>query len=76
MLYKARNEAIKIYDDYSSMVSEAKAKATKGTGLKTRTPKQIPQIMPIDLAQVKKDNNSEGLLNQIRQIVYSLYQSK
>ena len=45
------------------MVSEAKAKATKGTGLKTRTPKQIPQIMPIDLAQVKKDNNSEGLLN-------------
>ena len=35
MLYKARNEAIKFYDDYSSMMSEAKSKskATKGTGL-------------------------------------------
>ena len=32
MLYKARNEAIKFYDDYSSM-SEPKAKATKGPGL-------------------------------------------
>ena len=27
MLYKARNEAIKFYGDYSSMMSEAKAKA-------------------------------------------------
>ena len=35
MFYKARNKAIKFYDDdYSSMMSEAKAKATKGTGLK------------------------------------------
>ena len=32
MLYKARSEAIKFYDDYSLMISEAKAKAktTKG----------------------------------------------
>ena len=28
------------------------------------------------LAQVKSGNNSEILLNEIRQIVYSLYQSK
>ena len=28
------------------------------------------------LAQAKADNNSESLLNEIRQIVYSLYQSK
>ena len=34
MLYKARNEAIKFFDDYSLMVSEVKNKATKGTGLK------------------------------------------
>ena len=27
MLYKARNEAIKFYDDYSLMMSEAKIKA-------------------------------------------------
>ena len=34
------------------------------------------QKLPIALAQVKVGNNSEGLLNEIRQIVYSLYQSK
>ena len=78
MLCKARREAIKFYDDYSSMMSEAKAKAktTKGTGLKILTPKQMLQRLPIALAQVKAGNNSESLLNEIRQIVYSLYQSK
>ena len=35
MLYKARNNVIKFYDDYSLMVSEAKHEVTKGTGLST-----------------------------------------
>ena len=43
MLYKARNEAIKFYDDYSLMMSEAKKKATKGTGLNILTPNQMLQ---------------------------------
>ena len=34
------------------------------------------QIFPTAPAQVKAGNNSESLLNEIRQIVYSLYQSK
>ena len=34
------------------------------------------QRLPIALAQVKAGNDSESLLNEIRQIVYSLYQSK
>ena len=34
------------------------------------------QRLPIALTQVKADNNSESLLNEIRQIVYSFYQSK
>ena len=34
------------------------------------------QRLPIALAQVKAGNNSKSLLNEIRQIVYSLYQSK
>ena len=34
------------------------------------------QRLPIALAQVKVGNNSESLLNEIRQIFYSLYQSK
>ena len=78
MLYKARNEAIKFYDDYSLIMSEAKtkAKAIKGTGLKILTPKQMLQSLPIALAQVKVGNNSESLLNEIRQIAYALYQSK
>ena len=76
MLYKTRNEAVKSYDDYSSTMSEASYRATKGTGLKTFTPKQMLQRLPIALAQVKAGNNSESLLNEIRQIVYSLYQSK
>ena len=36
----------------------------------------MPKRLPIALAQVKADNNSENLLNEIRQIVYSLYRSK
>ena len=32
--------------------------------------------LPIALAQVKAGNNSEKVLNEIRQIVYSLYQSQ
>ena len=75
-LYKARGEAIKFYDDYCLMMSEPKTKATKGTGLKILTPKQMLQRLPIALAQVKAGNNSESLLNEIRQIVYSLYQLK
>ena len=76
MLYKARNSAIEFFDDYSSMESNAKLKATKGTELKILVPKQILQRLPITLAQLKTGNNSENLLNEIRQIVYSLYQSK
>ena len=34
------------------------------------------QRLPIALAQVKAANNSERLLNEIIQLVYSLYQSK
>ena len=32
--------------------------------------------LPIALAQIKAGNNSENLLNEIRQIVYSLYRLK
>ena len=66
MLYKARNEVIKFFDDYSSMVSEEKIKATKGTGLKILIPKQMFQRLRIALAQVKAGNDSENLLNEIR----------
>ena len=34
------------------------------------------QRLPIALAQEKAGDNSENILNEIRQIVYSLYQAK
>ena len=34
------------------------------------------QGLPIVLAQVKAGNNSESLLNEIRETIYSLHQSK
>ena len=76
MVYKARNKVIEFFDDNFSMISEAKREVTKGTGLKIITPKQMLQRLSMAVAQVKAGNNSESLLNEIRQIVYSLYQSK
>ena len=54
----------------------AKQNETKGKGLKILTAEQMLQRLPIALAQVKAGNNSESLLNEIRQIVYFFYQSK
>ena len=78
ILYSARNNAIKSIEDYGSMILEAKklAKEQEGTGLKILTPYQMLKRLPIALAQIKAGNNSENLLNEIRQIVYSLYRSK
>ena len=45
-------------------------------GLRILTPKQMLQRLPIVLAQVKAGKTSENLLNEIRQIIYSLYQAK
>ena len=61
MLYKVRNNVIQFFDDCSSMVSETKLKATKGTGRKILTPKQMLQRLPIAVAQVKASNNSENV---------------
>ena len=72
-----KNNAIKFIEDYGSVILEAKRLAKQeGTRYKILTPKQMLQRLPIALAQIKADNNSESLLNEIIQIVYSLYQSK
>ena len=59
------------------MVFEARKLAIEqeGKGLKILTPNQMLK-RPMALAQIKAGNNSESLLNEIRQIVYYLYQSK
>ena len=76
-LYNSRQKIIDLLNDNSKIRSEAiyksKQNETEGKGLKILTPKQMLQRLPIALAQVKAGNNSESLLNEIRQIVYSLY---
>ena len=78
--YNSREEVINFFRDYIEMLSDAnynaKQNETKGKGLKILTPKQMLQRLPIALAQVKAGNNSESLLNEIRQIAYSLYHFK
>ena len=47
-----------------------------GGCLKVLTLNQMLSRLPISLAQLKSGNNSEKLKNEIRQLLYSLYQSK
>ena len=59
-----------------SKESQEDEESQEGKGLKILTPNQMLKRLPIALAQVKAGNNSESLLNEIRQIVHSLYRSK
>ena len=78
--YLSREEVINFFRDYVGMLSDAnynaKQNETSGKGLKILKPKQMLQRLPIALAQVKLDNNSENLLNEDRQIIYSLVSIK
>ena len=78
MFYNARKKAIRFIEDDGAMILEAKklAREQEYTGLKILTPNQMLKRLPIALAQIKAGNNSESLLNEIRQIDYSLYRSK
>ena len=48
----------------------------QGKGLKILTSNQMLSRLPISLVQLKAENNSEKLKNEIRQLLYSLYKSK
>ena len=69
-----------VLTEFKSGIFHRPEKSQKGEGvnepLKILTPNQMLKKLPIALAQVKAGNNSESLLNEIRQIVYSLYRSK
>ena len=76
-LYNSREEVFKMFNDYArNMSRNSYDSKQEGAGLKILTPKQMLQRFSKSLAQVKVGNNSQSLLNEIRQIVYSLYQSK
>ena len=48
-------------------------KPLQGKGLEKLTSKQIIHRLTKVLGQVKASNTSENLLNELRQIIYSLY---
>ena len=48
----------------------------EGQGIKILTPNQMLSRLPISLAQLETENNSNKLKNEIRQLLYSLYRSK
>ena len=65
-----------VFNAFKSGIFLKPEELKKGKGLKILLPKQMLQILSIALPQIKAGNNSDSLLNEIRQIVYSLYQSK
>ena len=68
-----REDIIAMFEDH---LKKTNIKGIKGTGVKILAPNQMRKRLPIALAQIKVGNNSKSLLNEIRQIVYSLYKSK
>ena len=66
-----------MFNNYAKNVSKSIHEAKhEGKGLKILTSNQMFKRLPIALAQIKAGNNSEILLNEIRQIIYYLYRSK
>ena len=53
---------------------EGDKEVKEGKGLKILTPKKLLTKLPLFLAQIKGGNNSYKLKNEIRQILYLLYQ--
>ena len=65
-----------MYNAFRSGIFHRLENLQEGEGRKILTLNQMLKRSPKALAQVKAGNNSESLLNEIRQIVYSLYRSK
>ena len=72
-LYDSRQKVVKMFNDYAKNMSRKIYDSKQGTGLKILTPNQMLKRLPIALAQIKAGNYSESLLNETRQIAYSLY---
>ena len=62
--------------DIVKRILELNSKNQLGLGLKILTSNQMLSRLPIFLAQLKAGSNSEKRKNEIRQLLYSLYQSK
>ena len=75
------NSRKKVINAFNSKIFPIKTKGTgylesKASSFKILTPTQMLKRLAIALAQISAGNNSESLLNGIRQIAYSLNRSK
>ena len=59
--------------DIVEKILEFNKQNQQGKGLKTLTLNQMLSRLPITLAQLKAGNNFEKLINEIRQLLHSLY---
>ena len=62
--------------ELESKESVEQNKKQREVGIKILTPDQMLSRLPITLAKLKAGNNSQKLINEIRQLLYSLYRSK
>ena len=77
-LFEVRQRVFNAFDNKIFSIklkTHACDKISDHSNFKILTPKQMLQRLPIALAQVKAGNTSENLLNEIRQIIYSLYRA-
>ena len=65
-----------IMPELESEESAVERRNQEGYGIKILTPNQMLSRVSISLAQLKAENNSGKLKNEIRQLLYSLYRSK
>ena len=75
-LYESRQKVVQMFHDYPRDNSKRIYESKQGKGLQILTPKQMLKRLSIALAKISAENNSENLLNDVRQIVFSLYRSK
>ena len=64
-----------IMPELESEESAAEKRNQQGKGLKILWSSQMLSRLPISLAQLKAENNSEKFKNEITELLYSLYKS-
>ena len=65
-----------VFKAFESGIFLRSKESQEGEELQILTLNQILKILPVAFAPIKAGNNSEKLLNEIRQIVYSLIDQK
>ena len=65
-----------MYNYWNELEKNINSLNPQGKGLKMLTNKQMLNGLPILLAQIQAENNSQSLKYELRQLIYLLYRSK